>query len=120
MKVFLKNIASVVLLLAMGSCGGQEIPSVDQLLSQRDTIAEASSDDFRLNDIRFSDDYKYMDLHLLLVNNVGPHDLSDSKNVKVSVKQTTRLPAGTELDDPLPPVLVDVVNVANNCAAADF
>ena len=111
MKGFLRNIVTAALFLGVVSCENQEIPSVDQLLSRRDSIFQTSSDDFKLNEMRFSDDYKIMDLHLLLIREAGPYDLSDKESVKVSVKQQTRLTTGVEMDDPLPPVLTNVVNV---------
>lgn len=72
--------------LLVSSCDEQQFPDIDDILSSNEQV-EKTGDALQIKDIKFSDDYKVMELSAILAHNVGGYDLTDSSTVVATVQQ---------------------------------
>lgn len=80
------TLLGISLLFLLPSCDEQQAPDINDILSSDEQI-EKSGNALQIKDIKFSDDYKVMELAALLSHDVGGYDLTDSSIVVATVQQ---------------------------------
>ncbi|MCR4766208.1 MAG: FHA domain-containing protein [Bacteroidaceae bacterium] len=82
------------------------------MLTKLDSIVEKKHVDCEVNNLEYSDDYKYMNVTVKYNSATATVELSDTAAVSVRVSQKAGLTRGVMIDDKRPPILTKIENIA--------
>lgn len=99
-KVY-KWIAGTLAAVALMACDEQGIPNIEEMLTHGDST-EVSVDDLKISEVKFSDDYKIMELKAKLLKDIGAYNLADTATVLAAIQQHVTIAGGSVEDDNIP------------------
>lgn len=109
MKTLYKCLVSVMVVIGMIACDEQQIPDIGEFMTTSKPVQVVDEDNMKVTGVKFSDDYKILEIFTKLTQSTGVYDLSDTAYVDVVSSQNVRVAAGS-IDD-TPPELSSVTYI---------
>ena len=98
MKTLYKCLVSVMVVVGMIACDEQQIPDIGEFMTTSKPVQVVDEDNMKVTGVKFSDDYKILEIFTKLTQSTGVYDLSDTAYVDVVSSQNVRVAAGS-IDD---------------------